>query len=79
MSQDRILDTRESGPTYARCKKQPGGDYSKTYLGKQRSPKLADEVGASAVIECIYGGRVRLYNDSEGWMRVEYDPAWGLK
>lgn len=78
MSQDRFTNQRESaGP--ARVRRQPGDRYDKLYLGRQRAPKTADELGATAVIECLFGGRVRLYPDSEGWMRVEYDPAWGLK
>lgn len=76
MSQDRNLEDRAGGPTYARCKKQPSGKYTSLYAGTQREPKHADERGAAAVIECLFGGRVRLYNDGEGWMRVEYDPAW---
>lgn len=72
-------DTDERDPVpYARCRKQPGDVYTRLYSGNQRAPLHADEKGAIAVVECVFGGRVRIYSiqgDKE-FRRVELDHDW---
>lgn len=78
MSGDRFTADDRDPTRYARCKAQPRDVYTNLYLGKQRPPQLPDEVGAICVIECVFTGRIRIYQiegDREH-RRVEHDHSW---
>ena len=78
----RVLEQRASD-SVARVKRRPDGRYVASkenpggYLGQQRSadPWREDEAEAVAVIELIAGGRLCVYADRDGWMRVETRPT----
>lgn len=78
MSQDRFAADDVDPTRYARCKAQPRDVYTKLYLGRQRPPRLADEAGAVCVVECVFGGRVRIYriDGDKDHRRVELDRDW---
>jgi len=69
MSRDRFYDP-QAGLSIARVRKQPGHSYTPLYMGDQREPKLADEAGAIAVVELLFGGRVVLFPHDENYLRV---------
>jgi hypothetical protein len=78
LSDKRAIVEEAAYDTVARCKKQTGDVYASVYLGTQRAPAHADEHGAVAVIECVFGGRVRVYPiaGDPDHRRVEYDRDW---
>ena len=70
MSRDRFYDPQAS-LSVARVRKRTGHVYSPDpYMGNQRAPKLADEVGAVAVVDLLFGGRIAVYPHDEDWMRI---------
>lgn len=71
-------EPERSTVAYARCKRQPRDVYTSVYIGTQRPPRHPDERGAVAVIECVFGGRVRVYAiaGDPDHRRVEHDREW---
>ena len=63
--------------TYARCKRETDGCYTRSYRGSQRTPRWPDERGATCVIDLSGGSRFVLYaiENNTAQMRVEELPA----
>lgn len=78
MSQDRFEAEQADLTPYARCKAQTGDVYTRLYLGNQRQPRFPDEKGALCVVECLFGGRIRIYriDGDKEHRRVELDHRW---
>ena len=63
--------------TYARCRRETDGCYTRSYRGSQRTPRWPDERGATCVIDLSGGSRFALYAipADRDHMRVEELPA----
>lgn len=69
MSLDSFRLPERSNDACARVPRRPHDDYSQDYLGTQRAPSQADEMGAVAVVDLVFGGRAVIYATGDKAMR----------